>query len=115
VITFTACFQFSGIPPEVERWVQALRNCKRIRANPYFDFKRKVNGFPVNGISNLKIKRCKNCGKQFVSRAETCPSCKTSHIRGYVSLKSILIIIVVVFIFVFVANFFAENSKDNGK
>jgi len=115
VNAFTSCFQFSGIPPEVERWVQALGNGRRIKTNPYFDFKRKVNGFPVNGIGNLKIKRCKNCGKQFVSRTERCPFCKTSHKWRLVSVKNTLIIIVVVFIFVFVSDFFVENSKDNGK
>jgi hypothetical protein len=71
-----------------------------------------MNEFPINGITNLKIKRCSNCGKQFVSRTERCPFCKTSHIRRYISLKGISIIIVVVFISVFVSDFFIENSKD---
>jgi hypothetical protein len=60
----------------------------------------------------LKIQRCKNCGKQFISRADICPFCRTSYIRRYVSLKSISIIITVAFIFVFVSYFFIKNSKD---
>jgi hypothetical protein len=60
----------------------------------------------------LEIKRCKNCGRQFVSRREICPFCKTSHVRRYVTLRNILTIIAAVFIFVFVSNFFTKNSND---
>lgn len=70
-----------------------------------------MSGFPINGISNLKIKRCNKCGKQFISRTETCPFCRNSYIRRFVSLKSISIIIIV-FISVFVLDLFIENSKD---
>ena len=60
----------------------------------------------------MKIKRCKICGRQFVSRTEICPFCKTSHVRRYVTLRNILTIIAVAFIFVFISDFFTKNSHD---
>ena len=70
-----------------------------------------MNGFPIESIP-LKIKRCRKCGKQFVSRLEICPFCNTANKRRFVSLKNILIISIVAFISVFASHFFSEKSKE---
>jgi hypothetical protein len=60
----------------------------------------------------LKIKRCRKCGKQFISRTEVCPFCSSPNKRRLIRLKSIWLISVAAFLSIFVSYFFTEKSKE---